>query len=295
MKYLLQFICLLTGFLATEARASTEDPTRFKYVADSLANIGNHRLASVYYEKACYFSTDRKEKIDCLLKASNELKAISAYDEATVILEAMPLQNLSDSSVFQLKIQASMLSYLNRDFSAAESHLLQAAYLISDSSLIYNTYPLLTLVLNERFRWAEARTKILEWNSFTNRMNPALQSAINDSISRAFDPSEFPRLKNKKKAVRLSTFLPGSGQFYAGYAGEGLISFGALAGTTALMIAGIWHQYYFSSLVLGNVIIGKFYQGGLTRTEFLIDKRNYLRTRNFNEKLRTTVIGLNKK
>jgi hypothetical protein len=180
------------------------------------------------------------------------------------------------------------MSYLNNELSRAESFLLQIHYHISDSTLALQSGLLHALVLNDQYRWLESRAILQRFN---NAQKISLISSMNNRllIDSIYDPKLSPKLKNSEKAIRMSTFFPGLGQCYAGYYGEGISSFLVISASAGAMVLGIIYQYYFTSILTGNLLIGKFYQGGIKRSEFLAEKHNYKKSKTYNEFLRNTI------
>jgi hypothetical protein len=293
MKSLQAYIFLLTGFLAVSPRAEAgNDPARSARKADSLVMGGDHYTASIYYRKAAFFSDAPVTAGFFLVRAAESLAETRRYNESIEVLNSINTAGLPDSLTFRVKYTAALYAYLNSEFSLAQNFLLQARYLITDSLLIYQTYLLEALSMHEQYRWAEARQLVLQLNSFVNRTENGLRQAKETEINELYGSQSLPHIRNKKKAVRMSTFFPGLGQTYAGYPAEGALSFCSIAATSAVALYGLLNQYYFTSFVLGNYIVGKFYQGGLARTEFLIDKRNYVRSHGFNKALRIKLLAM---
>jgi hypothetical protein len=262
--------------------------------ADSLSMAGDHHHAALYYQKASWFTSGKLQKVHLLIKASGEFNKLKNYRSAADLLSAVDVANLPDSLVFKVKYKAAVASFLDSDFARAGSNLTQINYLVTDSALIYETYLLNALVLNEQFNWQAAQLKLLQLNHY---LNPGgyLRRANDSVITSMYNEQNIPKIKSLNKAVKMSTFFPGLGQTYAGAPAEGLFSFMALVACTGAMVYGIINQYYFTSVVLGNILIGKFYQGGLKRTEFLVEKKNYQRTNKFNSETRNKLINVFKK
>jgi hypothetical protein len=290
MRYLQLYIYLLTVCILSNFKCvANADSLEILRKADSLSLAGEHYLSSVFYRKALYFEVDQLTRCRLALKGASELKLVQKYNDAAEVLNSVQLEGMPDSVVFLVKYQCALLSYLDGSFGAAENYLLQIRYLIKDTARFNGTYLLNALILNEQFKWKEAQKKLLALNESLYDSD-SLELPGKKMIDELYEPSRLPRIKNKDKAVRMSTFLPGLGQAYAGYPGEGAVNLSALLITSGAMVFGILNQYYFTSIVLGNVVIGKFYQGGLSRTEFLVDKKNYQRTRKFNEDIKNRVV-----
>jgi hypothetical protein len=295
MRSLLRYIFLLIVFSAGKLGAADTLTPDYRRIADSLANAGDRYTSSLYYRKAAFFETNNNLKCILNLKAAEQLKLLSRYNEAITVLAASNVQDVTDTLIYATKYEAALLSYLNGDFFTAENYLLQAKYLMKDSLLFYDSYVLNVLILNEEYRWNEAAEKLRDLNAVRNQGKDSLQSANKAMISSVYDSRCLPRILNKEKAVTMSTFFPGLGQTYAGYPGEGAISMGAILLTSAGAVLGIVNHYYFTSIVLGNMLIGKFYQGGIARTEHLVDKRNYLRAKAFNARAKSEILTAFKK
>ena len=292
MRYLQLYIFLLAVCILSSHRlGATSDSLGILKKADSLSNAGEHYLSSIFYRKALFFETDPADRAYLALRAAEQLKHVQRFGEGVELLSLVKTHSLSDSLIFKVKYQAALLSYLASDFGACENYLIQIKYLLKDTSRVYDTYLLHAFSFNEQFRWSEAQQKLNSLIDSNKATSDSTRKARRDLVQTLYDPDSLPRIKNKRKAVRMSTFIPGLGQTYAGYPGEGAVSMGALLVTSGAMVIGIINQYYFTSIVLGNVVFGKFYQGGITRTEFLVDKRNYLRTKKFNEDLKKRLIA----
>jgi hypothetical protein len=290
MRYWLLYIYLLTAYSAVSRAGETApDHQRYAKTADSLGRSGKSYLSSVYYRKAAHFSEGAAQRAGYLLKAAGALAELREYSEAIDLLNKMDTYGLPDSMVYAVKYQAAFISYLNREFSRSEGFIVQARYLVTDSSLLFGSYVLQALAMNELLRWDDARATLLAGVKLRYRGSDSL-GILTSWIEALYHSDSLPKIRNREKAMRMSTFFPGLGQTYAGYPGEGLISFGAVTVTSAVALIGILNQYYFTSIFLGNYVFAKFYQGGIARTGFLTDKRNYQRAYAFNRRLRERLL-----
>lgn len=289
MRYWRVYTCLLFVFLSKLSAYSTNDTLQLKQVADSLFSNKLYYEASIYYQKLDFFLLGENSKNEAKLLAANCYKLHKNYTSGIDHLNAINLNEASDSLIFNTKYQCALMSYLSNDLTRAESFLEQLNYLVRDSSYVINSLLLHAFVLNEQYKWPQAKEKLYKLNGSLFLNDPTTfnhNKAILDSI---YDVKLVPKLKSVDKASRMSTFFPGSGQCYAKSYGEGITSFLAITVSAGAMVVGIVYQYYFTSIFLGNVLISKFYLGGIKRAEFLTEKYNYNKSKKYNDLLKLQV------
>ena len=83
---------------------------------------------------------------------------------------------------------------------------------------------------------------------------------------------------NIKKATKLSSFIPGSGQIYLGYWGEGLTNASLQLCSVAFIAYNIIAAQYFTAITLGTGLLQKFYVGGINRVKYLGNKKKMIRS-----------------
>jgi tetratricopeptide (TPR) repeat protein len=258
-------------------------------VADSLKKSGQYREAALAYEKQVYFASSNAEKAGSLLNKAGCLKEIGLYSDAQKSLLRANYTDLSDSLVFALRYQTALCAYLAADFSTAESQLLQAIYFTRDSVFKRQALLLHALVLNETQQWKQAEEHLLEYVSYTSAPQ-TIKDSISFAVKKMYGKDNIPHLKKMKKAQTLSALMPGTGQMYAGYFGEGLANLSFQLAALAFTGFNVYTHYYVTSLFIGYSIFQKFYLGGINRVEFLVNKKNYQLTRAFNEKNKQELI-----
>lgn len=267
---------LLGGFSISHA----QNPGVFNE-PDSLYAIKQYDEALLAFERIHYFNDENFLKIEALFKKAECLKQLKRFNDAERCLNRIYLTELPDSVSFKIRYQAALNAYLGSHFPDAESYLTQLFFYTTDSNLTNKALPLFALVLNELQKWNEAKEKLIQYKS-----NDSLTTAL----TALYNPKNIPKLKNLEKATLLSTLIPGSGQMYAGYFWEGL-------GNATLQVVylgftgvAIWQKYYVSSLFVGYSTFFRFYQGGVVRTEYLVNKKNYELTRKYNDTLKTEIL-----
>lgn len=286
MKFWQAYTFLFLGFISNFFAYSTIDTLQIKHVADSLFNNKNYYQAAIYYQKLDYFLIGEKAKHNAKLLAANCYKLNKEYNSSISQLSSINLESASDSLIYNVKYQCALMSYLNNDLVQAEAFLQHLNYLVKDSNLITKSLLLHAVILNEQYRWLQAKETLYKLNAKTFS-NDSLKRTKNERIvDSLYSIKTIPKLKNAKKAVKLSSFIPGLGQCYTKNYLEGMGSFFATSASICIMGVGIFYQFYFTGIVAGNLLLGKFYWGGIKRTEFLANRYNYSISKIFNNKLK---------
>lgn len=291
--YIFRYAGYLINFLLISScgLGSNSDSLRvagLEHTADSLSAIRSFTDASLTYEKAIYFDSDPIRKARISLKRAQALKQIGSFNIAEQTLNRVDLNALSDSLFCEIKYNAALCAYLAGNFNSAESHIIQLNYFGRDSSDKTKYQPLYALVLNELARYADSK----------NAFDKYLASAYNVAdTSHARSRSELnslytkqPKLKKVKKAALLSRFVPGLGQIYVGYWGEGITAMTCNVVFLGLTGVGIYYKYYVTSILYSSSVFAKFYLGNLTRAEYLANKRNYKLTKEYNLALKSRIL-----
>lgn len=283
MKYWRIYTSLLCVLLSSSFVRAGSDTLQLQRVADSLANGRQYYAAGIWYQKLAYFAQGSTLRNRAHLAAAACYKLNGNFREGIAHLNNVRLENAPDSLIREVKFQCAIMAYLDSDNTLADSYLEQLGYLVKDSAQIRKTLLLHALVLNELYRWPEAKHKLLLLCHGSEPERMALNRHLLDSL---YNDKAWPRLKSADRAALLSTFVPGLGQCYANSYGEGVFSFLAITACAGGAVIGILHQYYFTSIVLGNLLIAKFYQGGVKRAEFLAERYNYKKAKDYNSRLR---------
>lgn len=247
-------------------------------------------MAGIHYDQIAYLAGDNSVKTNALLKKADCYLERKEFAKAEMVLARIYYADLTDSMIFFGRYKSALASYLNSNFGEAESQVIQAKSFLLDSNLVYKMYPLYVLILNESRKYEESR------NILTSYVNYEVQDSstkvkLLSQIEEHYHMSHIPKMKNPEKAKKLSMFMPGTGQLYAGYFWEGALN-------VSLQLAGlgftglcIWNKYYFTGAFVGFSIFQKFYGGGMNRAQFLTEKRNYKLQRKFNDRAKEIVMS----
>lgn len=97
---------------------------------------------------------------------------------------------------------------------------------------------------------------------------------ISINIDSVFKPIMRFADKSEKNAIALSTFLPGTGQWYAGSFTHGAINASLILGLLGWGTYNVINTYYATGLFTGYFVAYTFYSGGLSYTQKLVLKHN---------------------
>lgn len=275
-------ICIfLCGIFSTNAQTD-----KIELIADSLFATRNLNKAAIQYEKAYFFSTDNTIKTKLLIKRSNCYKQQFDFKKSIKVLERIDYDNLDDSLHFQARFEIALCSYLDGNFGNAESNIIQCLYYIPDTAFIYSILPLYALVLNELNKWGDAKEQLLIWTRWNVDFEETAKTNFVNFVNEKYTEKNYPKLKSETKAVRLATFVPGTGHWYAGAFWEGVASASFQIVGLGLAVYCVWYKYYFTAFMSGYGFFQRFYMGGRERVKYLVKKKNYERIRKYNNPIK---------
>jgi hypothetical protein len=133
------------------------------------------------------------------------------------------------------------------------------------------------LNLIAQYQWKEAEELVVE--------NRDLLGLSEDDVLRIFS-AQF-KYKNPEKAARLSYFLPGVGQWYAGYFFKGAFSGGIQAILGGFSIYSMVEGYVLTGSLTGVALFYTFYLGGVRHAKELADQRNLQSVKEMSKRFET--------
>lgn len=204
-------------------------------------------------------------------------------------LKRIPFFSISDSMQYEVSFAKATTAYLQKDFEFAKSELLQIEAFAPDSAQIIKSRYLSILNYNELKEWKKAHSIAVTW---TNELQipDSEKVAINEQLDFLYSKKGLPKIKDPEKANLLSTYLPGTGQLYAGYFWEGAANVTLQLIGFATIGLGIYTKYYISGTIAGLTIYQRFYTGGTKRAGYLAEKRNFIEMKEFREKVKPIIL-----
>ncbi len=257
--------------------------------ADSLYAADEFAKAAVQYELAGFLHPDPTMLAHALLKKADCLKQLYQYHSAYLALQRINLALLPDSLLGEVLYHSSLLAFLGRQFPEAEQNLQKLEYYSKDSTVIHRATPLYVLVLDEQKKWKEAEEKLMRY-IVASDLDSLRKDSLIEQVKAAFDERLYPEFKRLNKAKTLSTFLPGTGQWYAGSFKSGAINAGLELSALALTGYLIYVKYFVTAVIAGYGLFQRFYVGGQNGMDYLVDKKNYELLRDYNGGLKNLVL-----
>ncbi len=212
--------------------------------------------SEAYIEAAVAFEYEyfRDPSDSTLLYKSYCYKALGDYENALAILTR--IQGLD------VRYEKALLHYLNEDYERSNTELLRLR--LDGVEFDRNLVVLQVLVEISRLKYKEAREALKENAELLGLEIPDIDYII-DAKAKARDPL---------RAQNLSLWIPGTGQWYAGHFGKGLLSGSIQTGIVAFTGWSFYTGYFFSGTLTGATLFYTFYLGGARYAKKLAGKTN---------------------
>ncbi len=256
--------------------------------ADSLFEAGNWFEAGIAYERIYFWSERPGERAAANLRKAGALKQQGEFSRARRDLQRSLGFGLPDSLAAEVLYQLALCAYLEGDIRSAESFLLQRKHR-HPGERTTDIYLLEGLVMLELQRWDALREHLLTWLGTLPVGSESAAGIVDDFDAIMASPGP-PTLRDPERARLWSTFIPGSGQLYAGSAGWA--SLNLLSQLTALGGFGLlaYNGYYVASVVMGLGPFQSLYFGGIRQAGNLADRNNKSRQESFRAALGTFLL-----
>ena len=280
----------LFGSFSHESLAKNRADEHMKR-AEVLFGEGNFFEAAIAFERAYFFSGDTRQRMEANLGRAQALKQNGEFSKARRDLQRSAHLSRFPEMHRQVLYEMAFCDYMSGNYSSTKGVLAQIQHFYPE---FHNSPPVVLLyslaaIMTED--WNLARDKTIELLAL-NHFEPQKADSLMNKLIIIFCDCSVPVKKSPERAARLSTFLPGTGHFYAGYPGKGLLNAGSQI--TSLGIAGYmaWNNLYISGFVIGLGMFQSFYFGGIRQAEFLAQQGNFDRMAAHKELLKDFVLDL---
>jgi len=236
--------------------------------------LSNFKEAALLYERCVYLSDNPNDQARFLIEKAKCYWNVNEFEGALHSLRRIKPYAVSDSMLFETQLALVTTHHLLGDFISAQSELIQIKAFTPDTHLVHKADFLSGLNNVQLREWEKAKQDFMSWSAYYSPTD-SIRKLRENYISCLFDKDNLPKYKNPETARRWSTFLPGTGQLYAGYFWEGAASLSFQLLGLAVIGYGIYSTYYITGGVVGFGIFQRFYSGGVNRAEFLAEKKNY--------------------
>lgn len=286
MNWIVRY-CLILAFLCGIYTGKSQD---IFHRADSLYNAGDYQLSGLAFEWILYSGNSPEHKARAVLGRVQSFKKQDLFEKAGIYLDKVNIIDLPDYLRAEILYESILVNFLSNNYQEAISRYLMARSILDDSDFKNKGQLVYCLSQLNSGQWAKAI------NSGQSYIETSAPPDIVDSLLNQFhnilDTLQLPRMKNPKTARILSMIIPGSGQAYSGYPGDGFLSFSlhllALGGAGLTFSQGL----FVTGWLGGFGLLQKLYFGGVLRAEELAKQKNRLNRENFIQPAFTLMVGI---
>jgi tetratricopeptide (TPR) repeat protein len=259
-------------------------------IADSLYTSGNYMDAAIEYERIIYESGNLSGKNKILYKKALCYKYMEQYDKAQHTLMKINFLRTKRADHLKYRYELALCSYLASDFNQVEKDLRLLMKFDPKPKLQQKIYLLQTLNSIMQGKIDLAERIAADYVHVTCTLNQSEEECLKlkDDVEALFNKKNRPKLR-KEKVFNVVKIVPGMGQIYAGQTAEGLFNMGMNLAAFSFGVYQVWKGFYLTGYFVGTLSINKFYFGGLTRAEHLLEIHNETEIRKFHEQVRNAI------
>jgi len=251
---------------------------------------GEYSKSGLAYEWIIYSGPSPGIEARAVLGRIQSFKKLNLFDQAGSCLDQVNIFAMPDSMKAKILYESLLVNYLAGNFQEVQSRFLMARPFLQNTNFNPTGKLLLCLSHLKSGQWGLVPKSA---ESFIRTAAPPEKAdSLIAQFYILFDTLQPPRLKNPKTARILSMIIPGSGQIYSGYLGDGLISFSlhllAIGGAGFAFTQGL----YVSGWIGGFGLLQKIYFGGIQRAEELAEQKDRLNKELYIQPALTYLIGL---
>jgi tetratricopeptide (TPR) repeat protein len=247
--------------------------------AEHLYNVGNYDEAIIACERYLYFNSYITEREKILFLEAKAFQQKGDFETSSNILLSIPQMKLDSHMLYLVNFNLALNSYLLSRYDEAQVFLEDCDTANITIAERKNYELLCILIYCEMGNWEKAQKVVVN--------SSCISDSKKTSLIHLFDNK--PLLLDQHKLEWYSRFVPGSGQFFAGYYVEGSINFIFCASALALGTFLVINGYYISGYFIGAGLIYAFYNGGLRRLKQIVETENISRKKAFIERLKQTL------
>lgn len=289
MKLIKRFLLIIVGLWITSFVSASERTDSLFAKGDSLYVSQEFQYSLIEYERVLFNGCSKEIKSQILLKKSDCYKQLGLYESAIQELFRIDIRSLNPSVSNKYIYKISLCYYLNHEIDLANIYINLLSENLNGNPTAESA--LLGLQIKNELAEYELANKYAEDYLLLTVTDTRLRDSLLSSVNELYDSENLPKLKNEKTARTMSFIIPGLGQIYAGYPLNGLLSLALCAGS--IYAGGLLFSsaMYVTGAIGGIGLFIKFYFGGISRTTYLVNKKNSQRMSLFNSKVENLVFG----
>jgi tetratricopeptide (TPR) repeat protein len=234
-------------------------------LADKLLEAGNYDAAVTEYKRYLFFNPSGDDVYHAHRKIGAAYKFQRRWGDAIAALKGAVAISPNDSLRNESKLSIASIYIAAGRYDLAELELIRLAAYSSNPSIRTNAQVLLGICYLYKYDWEKAGKWFHEYYSESD-----IDAAIDSMLANAGELD----YKSPSTAKWLSTFVPGSGQIYAGAFRDGVNSLAINALTGYLLVNAIVEERGLGSVILWSVLFLRYYGGNRTNAEALAERYN---------------------
>lgn len=188
---------------------------------------------------------------------------------------------LNDSAKYTYLYEYALIAYLNNMNAEADLALQKLFYFYRGHPKLNSVLPLAVLISNENGKWNEAKSYLKQF---------VIHKKLNVNVDSLYKTIEIFKPKKASTAINLSTFMPGSGQYYANERLHGMLNAGLILSFLSWGAYNTINGFYTTALFSGFFVAYTFYQGGIGYSESAVNHYNEAFVISFKSKVRSIVL-----
>jgi tetratricopeptide (TPR) repeat protein len=239
--------------------------------AENLFSKGRFYEASINYEALIFYNESPEKHNYFRYKKALCYKNLHNYHKAMDELEGLFFNNEHDTLRIYVAYEQAFCTFMTGNAMNALWIIDDYLHSTNDTANPQVFMPLKILCYNQLNEWEKAQDAFEEL-ILSTFSDAGEQESYVEQVSLLY--SNIPKLKSPKKAGNLSRFIPGSGQVYAGNAGEGLVNFLINLSLLGFSAHQFYHAYYITGYLAGLGMLHRMWRGGIVRAETIAVNNN---------------------
>ena len=235
--------------------------------ANYFCEIGNYENAITEYKRFIYFNPTDENISEIYYKIGLAYRNKGDWKNALDAFRKSSATTLTDSISDERRIIIATTQIAKGNYSAAEFELLKLSLFSKYPEVKRKAYFFLGVCYIYSFKWNEAE------KSFTQYFSDSIPNRFSKIDSLLAQAKNF-KYKSPKLAKLLSTFLPGSGQIYAGNWLNGINALIVNGLTSYLLFDALFDQRYEDLLITNITLFERYYRGNRYNAENIAELYN---------------------
>ena len=236
-------------------------------LAEGLFKIKNYSEAITEYKRFIYFNPADSRVDDIHFLMGMAYRNLGEWENALKSFRTSLNFTANDSILDERRISIGVLFIAKQDYSVAEFELLRVSTFSKYSSVKRKAAFFLGVCYLYIYRWRDAQ------KAFKN-YSEGVETKIYNDVDSLLISAQSTSFRSPSLAKWLSTFIPGSGQVYAGDCMDGLNALGINLGTGYLLLNSLFEKRYQDAFISYFPLFQRYYLGNRHNAERIAKEKN---------------------